>query len=456
MKEIKESNHSEYRFWLIQPGDVEGVNIGGILVLPKRDFTTKKLLTLFQFDKYKSKIKDINTGLYKQVITLEDSAQRIVVDGNLNEEIDGLQLSGQVLLLPMLPNVERVEESLKDGEMSTSMDSLQRECFTKIDKNNPYYRIDEQISRLIEYVTQTYNLDSKTNILGHSAMGLPAMRYAMLQPQSIDTLIIGGNADEVPTPFGENGKKLQYPFGTKDYVELFDKEFDIDSFSQIAFRYYIGEYEYVDPNLDGIRNDNYGTRRDGRPGTGDKYFAPQYIAEEYKNIYNPKYMSDYNFSVYERLKNVLEQYELAGLDMKYIIYSQDCHTPITAADLKDAQFNDGMNFSNMGSKIISQLLEKIIRLEEYAISEPITEAKKQYTQATHKIFYNKESNDRQDRVNALIDLENEYSKFHAISMKSVVSNAITKGITTEDVVKSDNEEHRRTQENQIKGVTKDD
>ena len=52
------------------------------------------------------------------------------------------------------------------------MDSLQRECFTEIGKNNPYYRIDEQISRMIEYVTQKYNLDSKTNIFGYSAMGL--------------------------------------------------------------------------------------------------------------------------------------------------------------------------------------------------------------------------------------------------------------------------------------------
>ena len=137
----------------------------------------------------------------------------------------------------------------------------------------------------------------------------------MLQPQSIDTLIIGGNADEVPTPFGENGNKLQYPFGIKDYAELFGKEFDMDSFSQIAFRYYIGEYEYVAPNLDGIREDNYGIRRDGRPGTGDKFFAPKYITEECKKIYNPNYRSDYNFSVYESLQNVLEQYELAGLDM---------------------------------------------------------------------------------------------------------------------------------------------
>lgn len=274
MKEIKGSNHSDYQIMLIEQGDVEGVNIGGILLLPKGEITTQKLLTLFQFDKYQRDIKDIDTGETRKVITLEDAAQRIAVDDNINEIIDKLELNGQVALLPMLPNSARVKETLNQDEPTFEMDSMQRESFTRLTEENPYYRIDEQVGKMIEYVTQRYELDSKTNIFGHSAMGLPAMRFAMLQPQLIDNLIVGGNADEVPTPFGENGKKLQYPFGIRDFEDLFGKEFDFDSFSQIAFRYYIGEYEYIDPNLDGIREDNYGIRRDGRPGTGDT-FAPK-------------------------------------------------------------------------------------------------------------------------------------------------------------------------------------
>ncbi len=286
-------------------------------------------------------------------------------------------------------------------------------------------------------------------------MGLPAMRFAMLQPQLIDNLIIGGNADEVPTPFGENGKNLQYPFGIKDFADVFGKEFDFDSFSKIAFRYYIGEYEYIDPNLDGIREDNYGIRRDGRPGTGNN-FAPKDAADEYKSIYNSNYRSDYNFSVYERLQHVLEQYELAGLDMRYMIYPHDCHTPITAKDLRDAQFEGGINFSENGSKMISKVLEKVKQLEKYAMSEPKTSAKMQYAKATQKIFYDKDEHSRQDRVKALIDVENEYFRTQTILMQEVVSNAITKGIATEQVLAADNIENREMQEQQMKGVTKDD
>lgn len=43
-----------------------------------------------------------------------------------------------------------------------------------------------------------------------------------------------------------------------------------------------------------------------------------------------------------------------------------------------------------------------------------------------------------------------------ISMKAVVSNAITQGITIKDVARIDNQERRNMQEVQIKGVTKDD
>lgn len=47
-------------------------------------------------------------------------------------------------------------------------------------------------------------------------------------------------------------------------------------------------------------------------------------------------------------------------------------------------------------------------------------------------------------------------KKSSISMQAVVSNAITQGIATEDVARSDNEEHTRIRENQIEGVTKND
>lgn len=421
MKEIKENiDNKDYKYILIEPGDIEGVNIGGILLLPKESLETNKLLTMFQFDRYKSNIRDLQTGEERQAVTIEDSAQRVVVDNNIGQIINSLGLHGQVALLPLLPNDKRIQETLDEDEPLFEIDAFQREAFTNLPETNPYYRIDKQVKKMIEYVIEQNNLDSKTNILGHSAMGLPAMRFSILQPEIIDNLIIGGNADEVPTPIGENTLKLEYPFGIKDFEKIFGEEFNLEDFSKISFRYYIGEYEHLDPNLDGIRDDNYGIRRDGRAGTGQN-FAPKEQADEYKRIYNPQYKGDYNLSIYERLQHVLEQYEKAGLDMRYLLYPQDCHSVITSSDLKNAQFENGSNFSKNGSQLISELLERTKQLERYASTEPMTPAKLEYAKATEEIYYNKGSNSRTSRVEALKKIDSEYVKKQATAKKKEAS-----------------------------------
>lgn len=407
MKEIQGSQESKYKFICLEPGDIEEVNIGGILAIPKDGLKTNKLLTMIQFDKCKSIMTDTETGEKREVKTIEDAAKRIIVDEVIDENINGLELEGQILLLPLLPNENRLEETIKENETSFTMDALQRECFTQIKEDNPYYRIDNQISKMIQAITNTYKLDPKTNFFGHSAMGLPAMRFAMVHPEQIDNLIIGGNADEIPTPIGENAEKLQYPFGIQDFKEIFGKEFNEEAFNQIAFRFYIGEYEYIDPNLDGIRDDNYGIRMDGKPGTGQR-FAPKEIAENYKRIYNSRYKGDINLSVYERLQNTLAEYENAGLDIKFLVYPQDCHSPIKAQDLKNAQFENGTNFDLNGSERVKQLLNQAKDLEQYA-QRSDSQTANIYKATSHKIIHNKEENDRENRTQALIGLAKEYT-----------------------------------------------
>lgn len=320
-------------------------------------------------------------------------------------------------------------------EQTFTMDALQRECFTQIEENNPYYRLDKQISKMIETVTNTYRLEPKTNFFGHSAMGLPAMRFAMLYPEQIDTLIIGGNADEIPTPIGENAEKLKYPFGIQDFKELFGKEFNEQAFRQIAFRFYIGEYEHIDPNLDGIRDDNYGTRTDDKPGTGER-FAPKKIAEEYKKIYNNMFQSNINLSIYERLKNVLEQYEKSGIDLKFLVYPKDCHSPIQAQDLRNAQFENGTNFEREGSKKAGKLLENIKELEEYS-QKSTSDVADAYKQTSNKIMCHKEEGDRANRTQALIELAKEYE---ANKEKNLITPEIMKRLSNDRQVSKERED----------------
>lgn len=145
---------------------------------------------------------------------------------------------------------------------------------------------------------------------------------------------------------------------------------------------------------------------DGRPGTGER-FAPKGIADDYKRIYNNEHQSDMNLSVYERLQNVLEQYEKSGLDIRFLTYQQDCHSPIKPQDLKNAQFENGTNFEKGGSQRAGELLKNTKELEEYAQNSDSNVAGI-YRQISQKIIYDKGAGDRENKEQALRGLAREY------------------------------------------------
>ena len=218
--------NKEYVLKLIYPGEIEGCNIGGILAIPKGKLLTDKMIVMFKEEKYNSIMKVGNNGETKKVKTFEESVERLEQDENISTMPDILGIKGQIVLVPMLPNKSLIQEEGK-SEGDFSAEFLSRECFTNINEDSRFYRLDEQISKMIQTVTKEYGLEDKINLFGHSTSGLAAMRFAMIQPNLIDNLIIGGNADEIPTPVGEYGKVLDYPFGIKDFKELFGKEFGI-------------------------------------------------------------------------------------------------------------------------------------------------------------------------------------------------------------------------------------
>lgn len=98
------------------------------------------------------------------------------------------------------------------------------------------------------------------------------LRFALLHPEMLDTLIIGGNGDIKPTPFGANGAQLEYPFGIKDYNQLLGRDFLESDYKGINFQFYIGEREDTKPVYDTIRDENYEQRKTGNN------FTPEEIA----------------------------------------------------------------------------------------------------------------------------------------------------------------------------------
>lgn len=150
------------------------------------------------------------------------------------------------IVIPFIP-------SYKDGPY---FQQLSKECF-ELDKKDNNYRIDEQIVSMIKYVKNVlasdYNIkaDKKIFLNGYSSSGVFAQRFALLHPELIDTACVGGASGSIPIP----SKELGYPLGISDYEQLFKKPFDIESYSKIKFKYYVGELETINKTQDRFDDD---------------------------------------------------------------------------------------------------------------------------------------------------------------------------------------------------------
>ena len=139
------------------------------------------------------------------------------------------------ILIPFVPDV-------KGGR--PYYQQLSRECFEgeyPIDFDRVDLRVLETLKEakaLIESEYKRKTLD-KVFLNGYSSSGVFAQRFALLHPEVVDRALIGGAAGTIPIP----NETLEYPFGTKDFKELFGKEFNIEAYKRIEFAYYVAELE---------------------------------------------------------------------------------------------------------------------------------------------------------------------------------------------------------------------
>lgn len=339
------SNNTSYEAIRIEAGTIQGVNIPCILCMPKQVNGKQKLTVIFNNENGQ---------------TLEESIGNM--QNGLIGAMNNFEFSSPVLV-PILPSQLEFNQTLQADGIDLKVGEpkqFAQECFSsKIPEQCRFYRLDEQVNSLIQNIIKNPELkeqiqelrengekidfDEKVIGFGHSGAGASMLRYCLLHPEMLETLIIGGNGDIVPTPMGENGKKLPYPFGIADYTELFGREFDIESFKKVAFQFYIGDREDEIPRFDTIRDDNY-----LQGGTGNN-FAPEAIAKVYKQLYGTPF--------FERFLNVLKEYEKNGINIGLKIYENDCHTPIQSADLKGI-ISGEKHFEGKPSKQLEEMLEK--------------------------------------------------------------------------------------------------
>lgn len=207
---------------------------------------------------------------------------------------------------------------------------LSRECFTK--PGIKYSQIDLIVRRTIEDAQQKIrnltkkSISNKIVLNGYSTSGVFAQRFAFIHPDIVSKAIIGGAVGSIPMI----DNRIGYPIGTKDYKELFNKEFDVDTYRTIDFAYYVGSLEAQDNALR--------TLSDGtvvkRPMHDMSYLpksVPQNIGEEQRNLYGEELNT--------RMSNCIKVYQENGCKIRCKIYIDATHQR-----LFDSQYKYHRNF----------------------------------------------------------------------------------------------------------------
>lgn len=101
-----------------------------------------------------------------------------------------------------------------------------------------------------------WSLEEEIFLHGFSASGFFANRFATANPDMVQALFSGAFYYPVLPSDQYEEYELTFPLGTSNYLDLFGKEFELESYQAIPKLYYIGRNDDLDP-LGGEENTGY-------------------------------------------------------------------------------------------------------------------------------------------------------------------------------------------------------
>lgn len=276
---------------------------------------------------------DINNQLMVETNNLEsEDLEKIIEQGGQT----GIRLAKITnnfpcpIVVPLIPSYNG----------SPYFQQLSQECFD-ISSEEKNYRIDEQVVRIIEKVK--FILKSENDIIvkdkiflnGYSSSGVFAQRFALLHPEIVEIACIGGASGSIPIPT----EKLSYPIGIANFEKLTSKKFDLESYSKIKFRYYVGELETQD--MSDSRVDDLGNPA---PIHDMSYFersVPVDVGKQQRKILG--------METFSRAKKTVEILQDLGMDIQHKIILGRNHSN-----------RNGIGVNELGDKFIKDTYRKNI------------------------------------------------------------------------------------------------
>lgn len=290
-----------------------GINIPSILAIPLTNNTNSQLV-----------VESNNLESENLQNILEQGSETAIKLAQLTRNLPS------PIVVPLIP-------SYKDYPY---LQQLSQACFS-LSSDDRNYRIDEQVVRIIgkskNILEKEKRLLVKDRIFlnGYSSSGVFAQRFALLHPDIVETACIGGASGSIPIPT----EKLAYPLGIADYISLTGKRFDLESYSKIKFRYYVGELETQ--NKSDSRFDDFGQPA---PMHDMSYFdrsVPPEVGKCQRSILGTE--------MFSRAKKSIQILQSLGIDAQHKIILRRGHNNI-----------NGIGVNELGDKFVNDTYKSTI------------------------------------------------------------------------------------------------
>lgn len=307
-------NHIPYKI-LFQNSDSDSeINIPSIIAIPMIENGAKNIAL---------ESNNLESGNFEYILE-----QGIETSINLAKLTDNYPA---VIVVPLIP-------SYKNGPY---FQQLSRECF-ELPIQDKNYRIDNQIVKIIDKTKEIVKskkcteIEGKVFLNGYSSSGVFAQRFALLHPELIDTACIGGASGSIPIPT----EGLGYPVGISDYKNLTGNEFDMISYSQINFTYYVGEFE----------TQNKANTRVDENGNSAPMHDMSYFDRSVPIDVGKLQRSFLGTNMFDRAEKTIKILKSLGIDVKHIVIPGRAHNN-----------KSGIGVNELGDKIINDTYVDFIK-----------------------------------------------------------------------------------------------
>lgn len=332
----QEVNGISYDVHIVLPKKTEEINIPYVLAIPENVKEGSRMAVESNNCDFDGRIEQDS-----ELLLLKNSLD------TANQLSHTLQNDEAPILIPILPS------SIPSNTSSfVYFQQLAEECF-KFDETNPFYRLDLQVKKVIEdakmriNTSKKINVDNKIFLNGYSSSGVFAQRFALLHPEIIDTLCIGGASGSIPFPTYTNLETgleygLDYPLGTKNYENLFGTAFNEEAYKNIKFRYFVGELE--DQRSTKERKNDFG------------FPAPMhdmsYFDASIPTLTGKKQREMFGENLFDRAKKQVEVLAIEGYDITHEIIPGRGHNNVSELGIT------GVN--ELGDEIVSNAYSESI------------------------------------------------------------------------------------------------